>query len=143
MFVNLNPRWVINIFAVRPENGILVPRARLGHGDRHSEVAQASQTWVLCASLPGATGLYTNANRLTEWDGLQSESSGVRDESVTLVLRPSESSLPDSRTASVFWTPLSSLSFSQRVRTASAQKRSSGPPRDVVSPHLSLQVLEG
>eukprot|EP01041_Mallomonas_annulata_P000866 gene866-1688_t len=142
MVTNFSSRWSIRLFCVNTDSS-LIPRAILKNGDRHSEWTSTSHVWCI-AVVPAAveSGFAIGSSRLTEWDSDDTAHMGqFNTEGVlSLLIRPSNSSLSDLKTASVLWTPWLSLSVTQRSRGTFTQKKNSSG--EDFTPHLSVQILE-
>mmetsp|Transcript_5254 Transcript_5254/g.5390 ORF Transcript_5254/g.5390 Transcript_5254/m.5390 type:complete len:560 (-) Transcript_5254:286-1965(-) len=140
---NLSSRWLVRVYCVSV-SGVLVSRAALRSGERHSEWTGSNHVWCIFVetNLQLETGFGAGPTRLTEWEEIHKVEYQGTDGALALLLRPCASSLIDSKTNSLLWTPWMSLSISQRPRVTPAQKKSQAALQSLV-PHLSLQVLDG
>ena len=141
---NFSVRWLIEISWV-DEDSALVPRAEVKSGSTHFELCAPEHVWVLTA-----TGVNNSQKLKTSGHSPTVNDVTCVDSAVVMVVRASPSSMVDGRCTSVLWSPLCSLSVSQRLyakqaRVSNADINTSHTSRvhQCSQPVVHIQVFDG
>lgn len=158
---NFSRQWQAHMYWI-DENGAMVEKGSLDAGTMTQQPCHPSHVWALVATakLPPAKKSNYNSQSgtlaadsscfLDESGSLGASTSSVQESSpAVLLIRPSRAALVSDKCTSIMWTPLTSLSITQRVysknKRAAERSKSSEPNNSemVSSPEMHVQLFDG